>query len=271
TDVDTTIWGRVPTLQNLVESFDNNPASRPFQDVGYDGLRNEDERDFYGISYIDRIEQVHGTASIAYFSALEDPSADDYNYFRDSDYDNDDKYSTILERYKKYNGPDGNSPTDSQNDEEYPTSATAIPNVEDLNRDNTLSEAERYFQYVIDLDPNKMEVGENFITDIRTAKGVPLANGTTGEVNWYQFKVPVAQPSRVVGNISDFKSIRFLRMFMKDFEKPVTLRFATLELVRGEWRRYKGDLLSAGEYIPDDIQSLTTFDIFSVNIEENGR
>ena len=87
---------------------------------------------------------------------------------------------------------------------------------------NTLSEAERYFQYVIDLDPNKMEVGENFITDIRTAKGVPLANGTTGEVNWYQFKVPVAQPSRVVGNISDFKSIRFLRMFMKDFEKPVT-------------------------------------------------
>lgn len=271
TDVDTTIWGRVPTLQNLVESFDNNPASRPYQDVGYDGLRNEDELSFFGDSYVDRIQQIYGPASIAYFNALQDPSGDDYHYFRGSDLDANDKYSSILERYKKYNGPDGNSPTDEQNPETYPTSATTIPNVEDLNRDNTLSESERYFQYVIELDPNKMEIGENYITDIHRAQGIPLADGSKGEVNWYQFKVPVAQPDRVVGNISDFKSIRFLRMFVNGFEKPVALRFATLELVRGEWRRYKGDMLSAGEYIPDDIQSLTTFDIFSVNIEENGR
>jgi cell surface protein SprA len=272
TDVDTTIWGRVPTLQNLVESFDNDPAARPFQDVGYDGLRNEDELTFFGNDYIQRIQDLFGgPTSQAYFNALQDPSGDDYHYFRGSDYDNDDQYSSILERYKKYNGPDGNSPTDEQNPEDYPISATVNPNVEDLNRDNTLSEAERYFQYTIELDPSKMEVGENYITDIHTAKGIPLANGTKGEVKWYQFKVPVAQPNRVVGNISDFKSIRFLRMFAKDFEKPVVLRFATLELVRGEWRRYKGDLLTGGEYLPDDIQSLTTFDIFSVNIEENGR
>jgi len=271
TDVDTTMWGRVPTLQNLVESFDNNPTSRPFQDVGYDGLRNEDELTFYGDPYVTRIQELYGPGSNAYFNALQDPSGDDYHYFRGSDYDANDQYSSILERYKKYNGPDGNSPTDEQNPESYPISATVNPNVEDLNRDNTLSEAERYFQYIIDLDPNKMNVGENFITDIREAKGIPLANGTTGEVKWYQFKIPVSQPNKVVGNISDFKSIRFLRMFAKDFEKDVIMRFATLELVRGEWRRYKGDLLSGGEYIPDDIQSLTTFDIFSVNIEENGR
>ena len=272
TDVDTTMWGRVPTLQNLVESFDNNTASRPFQDVGYDGLRDDDERTFLRrVPYVGEIQSKFGIGSLAYANALQDPSGDNYHYFRGSDYDGDEKYSSILERYKKYNGPDGNSPTDDQNEEDYPTSATTIPNVEDLNRDNTLSEAERYFQYMIDLDPNKMNVGENYITDIRVAQGIPLANGTTGEVNWYQFKVPVAQPSRVVGNISDFKSIRFMRMFVRGFEKPVVLRFATLELVRGEWRRYKGDLLSPGEYIPDDIQSLTTFDIFSVNIEENGR
>ncbi len=271
TDVDTTMWGRVPTLQNLVESFDNDLASRPFQDVGYDGLRNEDELTFFADPYVERIQQIYGPASIAYFNALQDPSGDDYHYFRGSDYDAEDQYSSILERYKKYNGPDGNSPTDEQNPEEYPTSATVNPNVEDLNRDNTLSEAERYFQYMIDLDPAKMKVGENYITDIRNAQGVPLADGSKGEVIWYQFKVPVAQPNRVVGNISDFKSIRFLRMFVNGFEKPVALRFATLELVRGEWRRYKGDLLASGEYIPDDIQSLTSFDIFSVNIEENGR
>jgi cell surface protein SprA len=271
TDVDTTIWGRVPTLQNLVESFDNDPAARPFQDVGYDGLRQEDELTFFGAPYIEKIQTKYGATSNAYFNAITDPSGDNYHYFRGTDYDNDDRYSSILERYKKYNGPDGNSPTDEQNNEDYPISATVNPNVEDLNRDNTLSETERYFQYEIDLDPTKMVVGENYISDIHVAKGVPLANGTKGEVTWYQFKVPVQQPSRVVGNISDFKSIRFLRMFTKGFEKEVVLRFATLELVRGEWRRYKGDLLSAGEYIPDDIQSLTTFDIFSVNIEENGR
>jgi cell surface protein SprA len=271
TNVDTTIWGRVPTLQNLVESFDNNTASRPYQDVGYDGLRNEDELSFFGIPYVDKIQQEYGPGSIAYFNALQDPSADDYHYFRGSDYDSDEKYASILERYKKYNGPDGNSPTDAQNPESYPISATVIPNVEDLNRDNTLSESERYFQYQIDLDPTKMVVGENYITDVHVAQGIPLADGSSGSVTWYQFKVPVAQPSRVIGNISDFKSIRFMRMFVKGFANPVVLRFATLELVRGEWRRYKGDLLSSGEYIPDDIQSLTTFDIFSVNIEENGR
>ncbi len=201
----------------------------------------------------------------------QDPSGDDYHYFRGSDYDADETYSSILERYKKYNGPDGNSPTDQQNPESYPTAATTIPNVEDLNRDNTLSETERYFQYQIELDPGKMEVGQNYITDIHKAQGIPLANGSTGTVTWYQFKVPVAQPTRVIGNITDFKSIRFMRMFTRGFAKQVVLRFATLELVRGEWRRYKGDLFAAGEYIPNDIQSLTTFDIFSVNIEENGR
>jgi cell surface protein SprA len=271
TDVDTTMWGRVPTLQNLVESFDNNTASRPYQDVGYDGLRDDDERTFFAAPYVEKIQNKFGVGSLAYANSIQDPSADNYHYFRGSDYDSEEKYSSILERYKKYNGPDGNSPTDEQNKETYPTSATTIPNVEDLNRDNTLSESERYFQYMIDLDPNKMNVGENFITDVRLAQGIPLADGTSGEVKWYQFKVPVAQPSRVVGNITDFKSIRFMRMFVRGFENPVVLRFATLELVRGEWRRYKGDLLSPGEYIPDDIQSLTTFDIFSVNIEENGR
>jgi cell surface protein SprA len=270
-NVDTTIWGRVSTLQNLVESFDNDPASRPFQDIGYDGLRDSDEQSFFEASFLQRIEQFYGAGSQAYAQALQDPSSDNYHYFRGTDYDNDDNFSTILNRYKKYNGPEGNSPTDEQNPETYPTAATTLPNIEDLNRDNTLSEAERYFQYIIDLDPAKMVIGENFITDIYTARGIPLPNGESGEVNWYQFKVPVSQPSRVVGNISDFKSIRFMRMFAREFQKPVVLRFATLELVRGEWRKYRGDLLSPGEYIPDDIQSQTSFDLFTVNIEENGR
>ncbi len=269
-NVDETIWGRVSTLQNLVESFDNDEAARPFQDVGYDGLRNEDELDFHDEQYLQQIAETYGTGSQAYLNALLDPSNDDFHYFRGSDYDADPEFSSILNRYKKYNGPDGNSPTDLQNPEDYPTAGTTLPNVEDLNRDNTLSEAERYFQYRIELDPNKMNVGENYITS--TIDGVaPTPNGKVKNVTWYQFKVPITDPDRVVGNISDFKSIRFMRMYLRGFEKQIVLRFATLELVRGEWRRYRGDLLSAGEYIPNDLQALTNFDIFSVNIEENGR
>ncbi|MEA3477682.1 MAG: cell surface protein SprA, partial [Bacteroidota bacterium] len=276
TNVDTTGWGRVPNIQSLVESFDNDPASRPFQDVGYEGLGDNDERTFYGGDdalhpYLDSIGNIFGTNSGAFQQALSDPSTDNYHYFRGTDYDNDPLYSSVLERYKKFNRSEGNSPTEEQNPEAYPTSSTTLPNVEDLNRDNTLSESERYFQYVIELDPDKMEVGQNFITDIHYAQGIPLANGDAGEVHWYQFKVPITSPSNVVGKIDDFKSIRFMRMFMKDFAKPIVLRFATLELVRGEWRRYAHDLFAPGDYIPNDIQSSTVFDVSTVNIEENGR
>ncbi len=270
-NVDTTIWGRVPTLQALVDNFSNDPDSRPYQDVGYDGLRDDDERSFFNTQYLEKIANLYGTASQAFLEALDDPSNDDYHYFRGTDYDNSPTYASILNRYKKFNGPDGNSPTDAQNPETYPTAETTWPNVEDINRDNTLSESERYFQYEVDLDPNRMNVGENFITDVYHAQGIRLPNGQVGDVRWYQFKIPIRNPQRIVGGIQDFQSIRFMRMFMKDFSRPMVLRFATLELVRGEWRRYRYDLLSPGEYIPNDIQSETSFDILAVNIEENGK
>jgi len=269
-NVDTTIWGRVPTLQSLVRAFDNDPASRPYQDVGYDGLPTSDEQSFFA-GYL---SEVGAIVNLPAYNEIEaDPSSDNYHYFRGNDYDDDPKYSSILERYKKFNDPDGNSPAADQNPngENYPTLATTLPNVEDINDDNTLSEDERYFQYMVNLRPQNMIVGENYITDVQHAKGIPLANGNTGEVKWYQFKIPVSSPDRVVGNIRDFNSIRFIRMFLKGFNEPVVCRFATLELVRGEWRKYKYDLLSPGEYVPTDETSLTSFDLSTVSIEENGQ
>jgi cell surface protein SprA len=269
-NVDTTIWGRVPTLQALVNAFDNDIAARPFQDVGYDGLSDEDERSFFNDNYLQVIANQYSTASEAYLKAFNDPSADNYHFFRGSDYDADPKYGSVIERYKMYNGAEGNSPATEQSNENFQTQATTLPNVEDINRDNTLNEQERYFQYKVNLAPEKMNVGENYITDIYTANDIPLENGKRGSVKWYQFKIPVQSPDVVVGNIQDFKSIRFIRMFLKDFEEEVVLRFATLELVRGEWRKYYSNLLAPGEYIPDPNQSQTAFDISTVSIEENG-
>ena len=278
-NVDTTIWGRVPVLQDIVSSFSNVNESRQYQDLGFDGLNDDDERSFFdqnsdlaeNYPYLQMIRNSHGESSEAYRKAYNDPSGDNYHHFRGSDYDTDDKYESILERYKNYNGPQGNSPSESQWTESYSTSSTTLPDNEDINNDNTLSESERYYQYEINLDPNNMVVGKNHISDIFEASNIALANGEVGSVKWFQFRIPIKQPDRVVGSIEDYSSIRFMRMFLRGFNKPVVLRFATLNLVRGEWRQYSQSLLAPGEYQPTDASNETTFDISAVNLEENGR
>ncbi|MEI7597100.1 MAG: cell surface protein SprA [Bacteroidota bacterium] len=267
-NVDTTIWGRVPTLQALVNTFDNDPNSREFQDVGLDGLSNTDESSFFADTYLNKLASAFGTSSQAYQNAANDPSGDDYHYYQGSDYDS--QSVGILNRYKNFNGLDGNSPTSDQSPESYPTQATTMPDIEDINRDNTLSEAERYFQYRIKLNPNEMGVGQNYITDILEAP-VKLKNGNNSSVKWYQFKVPINSPEKRIGSISDFKSIRFMRIFLKNFQDTVVLRFATMELVRSEWRKYNTSLMQPGEYIPNDNLGDTQFEVSAVNIEENGK
>ncbi|MCX6197236.1 MAG: cell surface protein SprA, partial [Flavobacteriia bacterium] len=133
---------------------------------------------------------------------------------------------------------------------------------EDINTDNNLSETENYFQYKVKLRPNEMQVGSNFITNVQTYQ-----NGNKTE-KWYQFKVPIVDYEKRVNGIQDFRSIRFMRMFLKNFDEEVVLRFAKLELIRGEWRRYKQDLTQPGLSIQTD-PNLTSFNIGAVNVEEN--
>ena len=133
-----------------------------------------------------------------------------------------------------------------------------------------MSESERYYQYVIEFDPAKMVVGQNHIADIFHSTPT-LPNGTVGSCTWYQFRIPVRQPDKVIGHIDDFSSIRFMRVFLTDFEKPVVLRFATLDLVKGEWRTYSQSIQAPGEYEPNDINNNTTFDISAVSVDENSR
>ncbi|MBO4567703.1 MAG: cell surface protein SprA [Bacteroidales bacterium] len=265
-NVDTTVWGRVPSLQALVNAFNTDPNSRQYQDIGYDGLNDSDEHSFFS----DFLNIMRSKLDITAYEKLSaDPSSDDYHYFRGSDLDSDPLYSSILERYKRYNGNEGNSPSETQYNEEYTTNNSTLPDQEDINNDNTLSESENYYQYVIDLDPIKMQAsGQNFIADIREAV-VQVANGTTKRVKWYQFRIPVREPSRVVGNIEGYSSIRFMRMFLKGFKNDVVLRFATLDLVRGEWRTYTNAIQAPGEYQPGDQTNHTVFEMSAVNVEEN--
>jgi cell surface protein SprA len=248
--VDTTIWGRVPTVQALVTAFDNNPSTRPFQDVGLDGLNDADETSFFGSNF--------GS----------DPAADNYHHYRATSFDNNSV--DILTRYKDYNGMEGNSPTSAQFTESYSTSATTRPDIEDLNSNNNLDFRESYYQYVVNLNPTEVSpsnVGNNYITNVFETS-VTTKDGRSRTIRWYQFKIPIREPQKVIGDIEGFKSIRFMRMFMKGFDKEVVLRFATLDLIRGEWRKYTDGLLGPGDYIGNDDDE-TTFDISAVNVEEN--
>ncbi|MFW5707310.1 MAG: cell surface protein SprA [Bacteroidota bacterium] len=266
-NVDTTIWGRVPNVQSIVDAFDNDPATREFQDIGLNGLNSEEEISFYDEVFLERLATLYGTNSQAYLLALEDAAADDYQYFRGSELDQEEV--SILDRYKRYNGLEGNSPTSEMSPEPYPTQATNLPNSEDINLDGTLNESERYWQYKVSLRPEDMVVGKNYITDVIEAR-VTLKNGENDVVNWYQFKIPLRDPNRqAINEIQDFKSIRFMRMFLKGFEQPIFLRFAALELVRGNWRTFDRALTGPGEYIPNNNDD-TSFEVFTVNIEENG-
>ena len=277
TDIKRSVWGRTPNKLDLVQSFSGEAGSRQFQDVGYDGLRNADEQTYFSngsefakaYPYIDKVKALYGESSTAYLLANSDPSGDDYHNYRGDDYDEDPAYGSVLKRYKEYNGPDGNSP-ENEGGGVY-NGNSRQPNAEDLNDDNTLNEGERYFQYKISLRPNNMVVGENFISDIQEAAGIQLANGEVGTVKWYQFKIPVREASKIVGNIYDFKSIRFMRMFLKDFNEPIVLRFATLDLVRGEWRRYpsSSELLEPDVYLTTSQINSKSFELSAVNIEEN--
>jgi len=262
-NLDTTNWARVSTQQVVVNAFDNDPESRVNQDIGLDGWNNTDEKIHFA-DYVNWVQNNPTINSDIKARMIADPSGDDYTFYRNDQYDID--QLSILQRYKKYNGHEGNSATTEAsvnlNKEGYPTQATNSPDIEDINQDNNLSETESYFQYKISLRPSDMQVGTNFITNVQTYQ-----NGNKTE-KWYQFKVPVRDFEKRINGINDFRSIRFMRMFLKDFDEEVVLRFARLEFIRGEWRRYFEDLTEPGEGITLD-PNLTTFNIGAVNVEEN--
>jgi len=267
-DYDSTAWGIVSNQQVQVNAFDNNNASRQFQDVGLDGLSNEQERDFFTF-FVDWVDSNPTLTPQAKQRLLNDLSSDGYNYYLDDDFDQ--LRFDILRRYKYINGHEGNSNTseisDTMNIDGYPTQITTIPDIEDINQDNNLSETENYFQYRIPIENDGFVVGQNYITNSQTIPIVDANNVEHGTETWYQFKIPINDYDKVVNNISDFRSVRFIRMYMRGFENPKTFRFATLELIRGTWREYLDDL-QTGDGILDDPNS-TEFVIGAVNLEEN--
>ncbi|MDE3253752.1 MAG: cell surface protein SprA, partial [Bacteroidota bacterium] len=258
-------WGKTPVNPiQITQAFSNDPNDRPYQDVGLDGLDDAGERRKKGY-VLQKLANNFGTGSPAYLNALADPASDDYKWYRDPSFDA--AGTGILGRYKNYNNPQGNSPIATTGGQ-FTSAATLYPDNEDLNRDNTLNETESYYEYEIDLKPG-MDVGVTpFITDKRVIS-VNSPDGVRRSENWFLFRVPVKGYSRKIGNIPDFKSIRFARLYLTDFEDSVVIRLAKLDLVRNQWRQFTYNIDTTGSYTPINNNTGTVFNTLAVNLEEN--
>jgi cell surface protein SprA len=257
-NVTSTNWGYVTTQQYLNNAFENEPATRPNQDVGMDGLGNENEATFFKNEFLDAL-----SVDAAVKAEIEsDPSADDFKYFLGGEFDNAGRQVGLLERYKNFNGMENNSPI-SRSTDLFPRSNYTVPDNEDLNVDNTLSsDKEEYYSYSVDLLPGQLAVGKKYIVDAITPKEIP-------DVTWYLFRIPVRQFEEKVGDINGFKSIRYIRTILTGFEEPVVLRMANFRAVGNRWRRYTGTLEDSrfGEPLEPNLDN---FSVSAVNIEDNG-
>jgi cell surface protein SprA len=270
--LDSTAWGFSNSLRPPVDAFNNNLETRRKQDVGYDGtastiIDNRGEEILYK-GYKDYIANLRGQVTLPEVTArldsvLNDISGDDFAHYR-ANYQNN--AATLTERYKHFNGPEGNSPDIQTNDTlNYTSSASGYPNKEDYNDNNSLDDAESFFEYKLRLYKD-MQVGDEdapYLADIRKV------THNNNDENWYYFRIPVNKPTNKIGEIN-FRNIEGIRMFLTDFEKPVVCRMAEFNLVRNNWRRYPSLILEEGEYLPDDNAENSFFAVTAVSIEESG-
>ena len=239
-----TNWGKVPATQSLIYAFDADENNRGLQDIGFDGLTDAEEATY----------TFEG--GITYNGPAEDPALDNYEYFLNRE-------GSILERYLNYNNPDGNSPVQLTNSDR---GSTTLPDVEDIDRDGTMNTVNSYFEYRINIKPGTT-INDKYVTDIKEGVTRSLPNGNTLNERWIQYKIPLSDFTDAVGGISDFRSISFMRMYLTGFSSDVVLRFATLDLVRGDWRTYAKSLQP--DVDSDASDDGTLVDVNAVNIEEN--
>ena len=232
----TVFGGVVPQNQSLIYTFATTGQERTNQDVGYDGYDDTEELAAFGTQFGD------------------DPSNDNYTYYLNTEGD-------IFERYKQYNGLQGTTPdvfTDTNR------GSTTQPDVEDINRDNTMNTIDSYFEYEVEMNPTNLNINNPQINDVKV-RTVTLPNGDQREVSWYQFRLPINEETRRVGGITDIRSVRFARLYLRDFTENTVLRFATLDLVRSDWRRYTLDL----DNDPTNNSADAEFNVAIVGVQEN--
>lgn len=244
------VWGKIPLVQPKTPNFDKNNIQK--QDVGLDGLTDEEENQKYQ-DYVNQVLSTYPTAKVKL-----DAANDNFVNFSD-----DTKYNvsseSILKRLKGFNNPQGNTPIQASS---TTSRGKYNPDIEDMNRNNSLDQSENYYDYVIELENDNGEIRRNAQNDfIREVREITNKEGI--KEKWYRYQIPISAPTSTVGQISGFRSIQFIRTYMEGFSKPKTFRMGNFELIRNQWRRLK-TLCSDGE-------NAAEFSIDAVSIEENSQ
>ena len=170
-------------------------------------------------------------------ASFKDVANDNWVYFGSKDFPDN---ASILDKYKKYNNPDGNFP-DREKEERR---GKLRPDKEELNNNKSLDITESYYKYEIPmpivgtvdgfvLDTSDTRVKE-FVTDVKEV--IPNCGGKT-EL-WYRIRVPISdEVINQVGSIDGLRSMQFMRMYFTDFKTPKTFRLAEFGMVRNQWRK----------------------------------
>ncbi|GAB5518300.1 MAG: hypothetical protein RhofKO_05510 [Rhodothermales bacterium] len=283
-----TKWGRLPSArQNNSVDVDG----RRTEDVGLDGLVSYEDA---GVgSYSPELYEVNQfadflnslAAACARLSgaqreqcdfdlrrAQEDPSGDDYRYFGDSYFNNANFYrngtASLQQRFSHYfAGTELNSFEGVNKLNPGTKGNSRFPDSEDLDLSNSPDIENSYFQYEVPLSVSELtrladplEINDFVVGEVTNSEGV----GT----GWFQIRVPIRNFTRRVGTINDFSVVENLRLWMTGIDAPITVRFASLELVGSQWRQ--SDKLIAERERPGDLSTADTrVSISSINNEEN--
>ncbi|MGE8533677.1 cell surface protein SprA [Chryseobacterium sp. D764] len=247
-------WGTQPKQPPILYAFSTEGDDRRVQDAGYDGLTSDQEAMRFGNTFVNPVTNIA------------DPAVDDFVFYL-SDKFTGSQAASVVERYKYFRNPEGNSEANSLN------VASQTPDAEDINKDYNLDQTENYNQYVIKLDQPSLALGGNNIVDVKTVKA-SFQNGQSADVKWYLFRIPVANYDKAEGTAdpSVLNNVRFARLMLAGFDQTSTLRFGTMDLVRSDWRKYTSNIASTN--IPGSDEGVGTvtdpnFEVGSVNIEEN--
>ncbi len=169
----------------------------------------------------------------------DDPSADDYQYYENDRYFSEERFfprgATLQQRFSRYYAGIELNGFESQNQLAEEVSlrrgVARSPDTEDLDgTGGNVTLANDYYQYAIPLDELRERAG-------RDSGPTDYVVSRVGEgQDWYKIRIPVEEPTRTVGNIQDFTRIESIRLWTTGHAAPVTMRFASFELVGSQWR-----------------------------------
>lgn len=257
----TTNWGAQPKQAPILYAFATEGEERTAQDLGLDGLNGEQEAQKFGLNLTNPITNEL------------DPASDNFVFYL-SDKFKGAQASSVMERYKYFRNPEGNSQSNTLE------VSSQTPDAEDVNRDYNLDQNESYVQYTVNLDKASFVLNKNFIVDEKEVS-TKFMNGQTGTNKWFLFRIPVAQFQNDAGDpsVQVLNNVRFARILLKDFDQTSTIRFGSMDLVRSDWRKYTKNIAyaptPADPATPDNegTQQVDNQNFFvgSVNLEENGK